>query len=250
MIKKTGLSVTVISFLTACGGGAGVAALANLGFIAPIGGDFTLDEDPSTLGLDISSGNEKSINIQIQTEPQTDEQWDNYFFESFEITGSNSDLLIGEECLNFNGTVRGFEVSAVSASDPEILCFEGNFENEIVLRLSDGSRLMRREFFVDLTTGTWVNINDESQRFVFDSSSNLFSGCEITANDTSIVTGELVDTDLNQGTVAFISELLVQRASGTQAYTGKLRGNSGLVLTSGDEEIRLERRDQESNCNT
>ena len=229
--------VVALMPLLLSGCGAETAALA-IGYIAPIGGDFNQDTYLATPQLE---GNGKVINIQIGA------GWDQFYDTDFEVTGTtNLDGLV-TSCPDFTGIVAMRNFTAFIPASGKV-CFKGHFDNESTLVLSDGRRLLRN-FPVDLKTGSWVNINRNSQRFKFDRVvGNTFSGCEIVSNVITPVVGEFVPSDINNGVTASITSLIVQRGTGSEVFSGQFEGASGIRLRSQGKEILLQRQAVEVAC--
>jgi hypothetical protein len=235
---RTSLLAVVLLALQGCG--AETAAIATIGYIAPIGGDFTLDTDPSTPQLE-TGGIGEVINIQIGP------AWDQFYDTKFEVTGTTNLADLGAACPEFTGLVDERSLTAFIPATGKV-CFSAHFDNESTLVLSDGRRLLRN-FPVTLDVGSWVNINDARQVFRFDTvTGTAFSGCELKGSSITPVAGEFIEADIRNGVLASIKFLTVQRASGAENYSGFFEGASGLRLKSGRSEILLQRQRGEPTC--
>jgi hypothetical protein len=234
---KSGIA-TFFVCLCLSGCGAETAVVASIGYIAPIGGDFNEDTDTTTPQLE-SSG--KVINIQIG------DGWDQFYDTRFDVTGTTDlDGLI-DSCSSFTGIVDQRHIDAFSSGSNSI-CFSGDFENESTLVLDDGRRLLRN-FPIDLASGSWENIDNSKQLFKFDAvAGNSFTGCEIADNSITPVTGVFTASDINNGVLASIPQFTIQRSTGSEQYTGEFRGASGIILSSADKQIKLQRKDRISSC--
>lgn len=232
------LASAMLTAVILAGCGAEALVLANLGFIAPIGGDFNEDADPSTVALEQTG---RVINIQIG------DTWDQFYDSKFGVTGT-TDLDSLAACASFTGEVKERTLTAYPKGKPDTRCFTAEFENESVLLLNDGTRLMRN-FPVDLTTGVWVNINNEDQLFKFESLIDTsFTGCEIFKGEKTPLAGLLTLPNIDAGIFATIDSLMVQRPHGGELFSGSFHGASGIRLNSGQDELRLERREIIASC--
>ncbi len=236
MIRKCKLAV-VVALLSGCGAETAVVAI---GYIAPIGGDFTQDTDLSTPQLEAGAP-KKFINIQIG------DGWDQFYDTKFEVTGTTNLDGFDANCTAFTGLVSERSITSFIPGTQKV-CFKGSFRNESTLELSDGRRLLRN-FPLNLDSGSWVNINDVTQIFKFDRIvGNTFSGCEIAGSQVTPVIGEFISSDIDNGVLASIKSLVVQRASGTQLFTGQFEGASGIRLSSNGKQILLQRQKNEVLC--
>lgn len=223
-----------------CGCGAETAAVATLGYIAPIGGDFTLDTDPATPQLERGQL-DQVINIQIGA------GWDQFYDTSFEVTGTTDLDDLAKACPQFTGMVVARSLTALIPENGKV-CFKARFENESTLVLDDGRRLLRN-FPLNLDVGSWVNVNDGSQLFRFDQvAGTTFSGCEMKDGKLTPVAGEFISSDIDNGVFASIKSLTVQRVSGEETYTGVFEGASGMRLQRGNAELLLQRQTAEPSC--
>jgi hypothetical protein len=240
-MKKNSLYLFLLigSVLIACGGGE-LAVIATLGYIAPIGGDFNEDGDVDTPALEATG---HAVNIQIG------EGWNQFFDSEFEVTGTTDLEQYAAVCPEFTGEVSERNFTAFTQVDPSTVCFQGEFENESVLVLDDGTRLLR-DFPIDLRTGVWVNINDENQLFKLeeDLGNNTIGGCEIVSGAVSPVVGSFVQSDVASGIIASIDSFTIQHDDEDLSFTGNFQGVSGIKLTNGETELLLERRDQTASC--
>lgn len=238
-MKQIGRFTVLLTLCGLPGCGGETLALASIGFIAPIGGNFNEDGDLSTTALEATG---HVINIQIGTE------WDQFYDTRFNVTGTTDLNQLELKCPEFSGTVDGKTLTAVSASDSTTECFSATFANESRLILDDGTQLLRN-FPINLSEGTWVNINRESQEFKFEQQfDNSFSGCEIENSVITPVNGTLTQADVSSGVLAAIPQLNIQKAKGSEIFQGKFEGSSGIVLKKSGKEIRLQRRKKESEC--
>ncbi|MGF1546753.1 MAG: hypothetical protein ACFCUG_05470 [Thiotrichales bacterium] len=243
------LAWTMAALLAGCGGGAEIV-LATLGFVAPIGGDFNEDGIPATPALDATG---LAINIQIGT------GWNQLYDEKFVIVGFYGLSDKKSRCTAFNGDVNGRSVVAYEDDDQNGVrgaqCFRGTFENESVLVLADGRRLLRN-FPLDLTTGVWSDIRDSNRKFRFEQlldpatpgSQGSFSGCELRGATVTAVQGVFTRSDVANAIFAGIDQLTIQRVAGDEIWSGAFVGNSGLRLTRGTQELLLERRAESASC--
>ncbi len=232
----------VLAWLAALlsGCGAETATVAAIGYIAPIGGDFTHDTDPMTPQLEAADPPE-TINIQIG------DGWDQFYDTKFEVTGTADITGLPAGCEQFVGLVDERGISAFKTGT-STRCFDGEFLNESTLKLTDG-RLLLRDFPVVLDAGTWVNIRDDRQQFVFDRVvGTSFSGCEIVNGHVTPVIGEFVASDIANGVLASVKSLVVQRAGGPESYSGTFEGASGIRLNGSGGEILLQRRNVVTKC--
>ncbi len=232
------LLAAVVASLPGCG--AETAALASIGYIAPIGGDFTLDTDPSTPQLERG---QRSQVINIQIGPA----WDQFYDTEFEVTGTTDVDDLSKICPQFTGLVAERNMTAFVPATGKV-CFKADFDNESTLILDDGRRLLRN-FPVNLDAGSWVNVNDGKQVFRFDQVvGTVFSGCELKVGAVTPVLGEFIAADIDNGVIASIKSLAVQRAAGAKTYSGTFEGASGIRLRLGKEEILLQRQMAEPSC--
>lgn len=233
-ISSAFIVAAVAAALVACGGG----VIATLGAIGAAGGDFTVDVDPSTPGLQTAPsvpGNAFSdplgINIQLDTKTNGS-LWDNYFESSFGIVVNSGTLGTGACTAGLKGTVDGLRMDLGA-------CFKGTFTSVNRIVSDDGNTvLLFGAFNPSLANGIWVDIHDESHRIKFKSDS---AGCEyrggtLTANAVTLVQ---VAADLPNGVFNAVRQFTI----GTTVWpTGEYVGVSGLRLTNSLGTLELERR--------
>jgi hypothetical protein len=224
--------------IAACGGGTEI--LAVVGFLGTGGGQYYLDGaapgfQPVTCG---TSPCALTIGVDLPRDPNTGLPPDVFFGAGYAVRVSGN----VPNCDNVGGRVDSRQVTLGA-------CLTGQYVSVNEIRASDG-RSFFNDFFPNLTTGVWVDIQNPDRRFKFTSGS---VGCEITAAGRRSVTMAVVVS--NYGTVAFAPATTLIPATrvdrlvvGSETWSGEFIGASGMELRSGTSRLLLERRDQPDRC--
>jgi hypothetical protein len=225
--------------VAACGGGSEVVAI--LGSLGAGGGNWFVDADTGTSGYQprTNCGPGGAEVCVVNINPGT------LYERNYAVTGGG----------NFPGcdtSPTGTVTDAVNVSIPG--CFVGRFLSVNEALSTDGKMHMYFDFFPDLATGVWVDINDDGHRFVFNGSA---SGCEITGATKRALTLTIEGSNFgdfaagNVGTL--VSETVIPTLTiegpPSRTFSGQFVGASGLRLTRSGETIELQRHDQTGNCN-
>lgn len=236
------MSLAASAVLTSCGGGVGelVAAVA---FIGSAGGDWRLDRDSAQPGLqegadDCGDGDDPcTINIAAENPPNLYASAFNVFYSGF-LPGCPT---------SSSGTPTG-RIDGKRISLPG--CFSGEYVtiNEV---LSDSGTT--RMFFgadVQLTTGVWVEIQDEQRRFQFvdnddDGIIAVNNGCEYSAAGRPAVRVVLNKARLTNAAGPFETTIASFTITGDAGgpWSGRFVGISAMRLTRGSSVLELQRRD-------
>jgi hypothetical protein len=238
-------AAVTVALLAGCGGGALESAV--VGFLGTGGGQYFQD-DPQVTGFQpVDCGGQPcalTLAVDAPPDPNTGVPAPVLFGASYAIKAS------GElpNCSNASGRVEGRRVTIGS-------CFSGQYASVNELVSDDGKLHLFNDFFPDMTTGVWVDVNDSSRRYKFIAFANsTATGCEITSSGSRAATMSVVVS--NYGTVAFdpgtplipatrIDSLAVQ---GGDRWTGDFVGASGMRLSNGAVSIDLERRNETASC--
>lgn len=225
------LSVTAL--VAACGGGAVIAVLGTLG---AGGGDWLVDADPQTAGYEPRndcSGGAQLCRININP--------GNFFDTDYDVTagGNYVDAARGIDC---EAAPSGTVTDAVNVNVPG--CFVGKLLSVNEARSNDGSVHAYFDFSPDMATGVWVDIHDDTRRFVFSSD---IEGCEVTGTAKRRVDLEVRLSNFGAFGSGFAVTLIDKTTissfsiGGDPAYTGTFVGASGLRLVRGSDKIEIQR---------
>jgi hypothetical protein len=228
-------AVLATAVLASCGGDI-VAAVA---FIGSAGGDWRLDASAEP-GLQSSDCGGDACQVNIQRSGVDAD--DALFASDFDVTFTSS----LPDCPD-SGVGR-IEGQRVELED----CLVGEYLSVNEVQSSTGQRFLFETFFPDLTTGTWVEIEDERRRFKFvdvtpdpiDPNTSLIEGCELTTPTVTPVTLRVVRATFDQDPppVPFetrIDEFVIGAGS---PWTGRFIGISGLDFRRDGQRLKLERR--------
>lgn len=237
MQRKAFLTV-ITALLVACGGGEVVAILGALG---AGGGDWLVDADPNAAGYQPRANCGPGANDLCTINVNPGE----LYRRDYAITGGGT--MPGCTTANLTGTVT----DAVNVSLPG--CFVGRLLSVNEALSSDGRIRAYFDFFPNMTTGVWVDIQDDGHRFVFTSGS---AGCEIAGSTRRALTLTIQASNFRQFADGSATTL-VSRTSVTaltvagapaRTFAGEFVGASGLRLTRSGETIELQRRDLVGSC--
>lgn len=243
------MSVLVALGLTACGGGGGgsaPAALLLLAFVGPSNGGFYIDGDGAAgvqLELcDDGSAGEVACTIQIQaidpSDPTSLLPWSNFFKVRFEIRATSD----RDGCNNIRGTIDEDELTLEG-------CFNGRFTNvnEVVDR--DGRRLLF-DVKPDLTTGEWVDIDNPTRRYVFESDNGSVAiGCERLGFAITPAAASYSESDVLDGVLTTVDHVDILRDGVTpERWDAEMVGVSGLRITRDGKTRSLARQDLDEGC--
>lgn len=234
--RSTATAIAGSLALAACGGGAAIAVLGSLG---AGGGDWFVDADNTAAGYQPRrncGGQTCTININPESLYQRD----------YAITA-------GGTLPGCSGSHAGTVSDAVNVSIPG--CFTGRFLSVNEMVSNDGQLHAYFDFFPSMSTGVWVDIQDDSHRLVFTSNA---AGCEVNGTTKRTLTLAIQNSNFRSyandtPTPTLVSNTSITRLTiqGTpvREFTGEFVGASGLRLTRSGETIELQRRDLQGNCN-
>ena len=142
-------------------------------------------------------------------------------------------------CQNFFAIAKGKSFIAYNSKVKRDFCFKGRFVDTSILKLSDGRRF-GTDFEPEFTFGAWVDIDDPTHIFKFESSGEVLSGCEIADKTITPFNGTYQAMDLKSGILDRITGLFVQFEFGTVSYTGNFEGTEGMILKSRHRTVKLQ----------
>jgi len=222
--------------LGACGGDAAVAILGTLG---AGGGQWFVDADPSAAGYQRADCGGTACTLT---------------FLNGNLYQRNYAEAIAGNTSRCAGTHAGSVSDAVNVSVPQ--CFVGRFLNVNEALSTDGLDHLYFDFDPRLNTGVWVDIQDDTHRFVFNGSADIDTGCEFTGSskkslDVTISRTNFLAISLGGApgpvTMTTVQALTIAGAP-ARIFVGEFVGASGLRLTRSGEKIELQRSDQAGTC--
>ena len=224
--------------LASCGGGVGEAVIAVASFLGAGGGQYTLEVRPAVAGF--SFGDDAitlslASNAVVTTQP-TDLYASGYDVYVLNVTGTRL-----ASCRNASGRAEGRRLMIGTNGS----CFAGNFDSVNRAVSDDGTKALYIDFFPNLSTGLWVDVNDASHSFKF---IGVASGCEFSGSTTRrIATVVLRPATIQQAAVGqavtFTATGIASLAvTGGNNWTGEFIGVSAMRLTSGGTTVELQRR--------
>ena len=223
--------------LTACGGG---AVLAVLGTLGAGGGDWYVDANNNQAGYqvraDCGAGNDICV---ININPP-------------DLYQRNYPIVVSGNFGGCAGTPNGNVSDAVNVSIPG--CFVGRFLSVNEMVSSDGTVRAFCDSFPDMTEGVWVDIQDDTHRFVFTSNA---LGCEIVGSTKRPLSLSIQTSNFGQFAQGFAATLVPKTLVSTltipgaaaRTFSGEFVGASGLRLSRSGETIELQRQDLAGDCN-
>ena len=222
--------------LGACGGDAAVAILGTLG---AGGGPWFVDADTSAPGYQRADCGGVACTLT---------------FLNGNLYQRNYAEAIAGNTTRCSGTHAGSVSEAVNVSVPQ--CFVGRFLNVNEALSTDGLDHLYFDFDPRMNTGVWVDIQDDTHRFVFNGGADIDTGCEITGSskkslDITISRPNFLAISLG-GAPGPVTKTTVQALSiagvPARSFVGEFVGASGLRLTRSGEQIELQRSDQAGTC--
>lgn len=229
-------TLAAVAALASCGG----ETLAVLGFIGSAGGDFVVDADPNTAGLQRKAGcaqGDCRINVSFDP-PLGDER---LYASTLSVRATGDVGGAANACNDVPGRIAGRRLELGS-------CFQGEFKSLNEVLSDDGqTRLFFDNVSPSIDEGVWFNIHDSNQRFKFTSGQ---TGCERVGSASTPLTVDiqLSDTEATPPSFAGINNLTIQRTTGAEVFSGQFVGISGMRLTRAGQTLELERRRGTETC--
>ncbi len=233
-----GATAVGVAALAACGGG---EVLAVLGTLGAGGGDWLVDAQPAVAGYQplrtCGDGGNQPCRITIFP--------GSLYERDYAVVGGG----------NFGGCVASPAGQVRNAVDVTIPgCFTGTIVSVNEAVSGDGQLRAYFDFDPDMVSGTWVDIHDDTHRFVFFDDAN---GCESVGGTRRPLTytiersnfGALAEGPAPAVVIArtTVSSLTVSTPT-ARTFSGEFVGASSLRLSRSGETIELQRRDVAGSC--